>query len=169
MLGCCSCLDNFSLTCWHHRGKVSFRMRSPSLSALMRAFAQPPLLIIVLLIVCMCVFAFAAVAHVHGGLQRSECASSRQSQLLKDDHWLQQRDIWKQTKRGHACQRTFGYATLTLRPGVRSCSMFCSRWSWSLPRALRFETISPDNSHQKADVSASGVLRNSRMYVDEKH
>lgn len=106
MFGCCSRLDNFSLTCWDHRDKVSFRMRSRSLSALTRAFTWPSLLIIILLI-CVCLFAFAAVAHVHGGLQRSECASSRQSQLLNDDQWLQQRDLWRQTKRGHACQRNF--------------------------------------------------------------
>lgn len=45
------------------------------------------------------------MAHVHGGLQRSECASSRQSQLLKDERWLQQRDIYQQTKHGQVCQR----------------------------------------------------------------
>lgn len=52
---------------------------------------------------------------------------------------------------------TLGYATLTLCPGVRSCSLFCLRWQWSLPRVLRFKTISPDTSRQKADVSAPGA------------
>ena len=51
----------------------------------------------------------AAVAHVHGGLQRSECAGSRESQLLKDKPGLQQRDFKKNRKKkkerkGGVCQ-----------------------------------------------------------------
>jgi len=39
-----------------------------------------------------CLLRPAAVAHVHGGLQRGECAGSRESQLLKDGPGLQQRE-----------------------------------------------------------------------------
>lgn len=91
---------------------------------------------------CVCL---AAVAHVHGGLQRSECAGSRESQLLKDEPGLQQRD-----KRRSVIFMTLRRATLTL----------CQ--SASTKQSLRTE-------YRALTVGlrmTSWVLRSDRMYAD---
>lgn len=115
MSGRCSYLDNFSFTCWNLGDKLSFSPRPLSLLALTKAFSLPLLLVIVLLIVCVC--SFAAVAHVHGGLQRSECASSRQSQFLKDRCADCSKGIYK-GKQSRGMRVNVIFMTLTLCPGV---------------------------------------------------
>lgn len=80
-----------SSTCRRLLGKVHFQARSTKLFVLMRAFSVLFRLPFPSLRPVRCVY-LAAVAHVHGGLQRSECASSWESQLLKDKPGLQQRD-----------------------------------------------------------------------------
>lgn len=152
---------NFSFTCWDRRDKVSFRMRSPSSSTLMKAFTRPPLSIIVPLIVFVCV----CFPLQQWPMYMVDYSGVNVQVPGKVNYWRTAADCSKGIynsrqnggRRVNVIFMTLGYATLTLCPGVWSCSLFYSQWQWSLPRVLRFKTISPDISLQKADVWASGV------------
>lgn len=136
MLRCCSCLDNFSFTCWDHRDKVSFRVRSPRLSTLMKAFTRPPLLIIVLLIVFMCV----CLPLQQWPMYMVDYSGVNVQVPGKVNYWRTTADrskgIYSSKQNGgmrvNVTFMTLGFTTLTLCPGVWSCSLFCSRWQWSL-------------------------------------
>lgn len=96
--------------------------------------------------ICVCVP--AAVAHVHGGLQWSECAGSRKSQLLKDNPRLRQRD------KGGVCQSDTGDSS--------TCN------TNTLSRVPRLNNLFRPNIGSWRFDSVNDVLRNNRMYVDQK-
>lgn len=88
----------------------------------------------------------AAVAHVHGGLQWSERAGSRESQLLKEEPGRQQRDSRR------------SLSTLATLPQCNTNT---------LPECYNL-TISPDWIQRAAGLTLRmmpRVLRNNRMYV----
>lgn len=81
---------------------------------------------------CRYVSAPAAVAHVHGGLQWSECAGSRESQLLKDEPARQQRDskrslwtLWAISP--DWTQRAAGLTLRTTTRALRNSRMYVGR------------------------------------------
>lgn len=109
-----------------------------------------------------------AVAHVHGGLQRSECASSRQSQLLKDDSGPQRRD----EDGGRACgRRPSPGDSWTCDTNTLFSFVVCSAFNdGDVSTSAMMEAISPERRREPALglPAASRVLRNGRMYVDQK-